>query len=269
MARTRLIKPAFFANEDLADVSMAARLLYIGLWTIADREGRLEDRPKRIKGELFRYEDVNIDHALDELSMQGFIVRYEAEGRAYICLPTFVKHQSPHKNEPESEIPPPPDSESGDSRNVASNSGNVASTRVSRARADTLTLNQIPSPDTVGGAQDAPVPLARKRARPFTDTSREQMRAKWGDQLPAVDDEINLALAHKNAGKYTDLEAYVNNWLRRASEWRAERMQDNGRGTNQRRGTGAPRISDGSDWDAALAERDRLPPRKVGRVHAV
>ena len=52
MARTRSIKPSFFDNEILGDLPPLTRLLFIGLWGIADREGRLEDRPKRIKKEL-------------------------------------------------------------------------------------------------------------------------------------------------------------------------------------------------------------------------
>ena len=48
MARARNIKPGFFANENLAECDPLARLLFAGLWCLADREGRLEDRPKRI-----------------------------------------------------------------------------------------------------------------------------------------------------------------------------------------------------------------------------
>ena len=55
MARARNIKPGFFKNEFLADLPFETRLLFIGLWTLADREGRLEDRPRKIKMELFAY----------------------------------------------------------------------------------------------------------------------------------------------------------------------------------------------------------------------
>ena len=62
MARSRNIKPGFFLNDDLAECEPLARLLFAGLWCIADREGRLEDRPKRIKIEVLPYDncDVNI-----------------------------------------------------------------------------------------------------------------------------------------------------------------------------------------------------------------
>ncbi len=50
--RARGIKPAFFKNEELAELGTVAQLLFIGLWCLADREGRLEDRPKRIGAEV-------------------------------------------------------------------------------------------------------------------------------------------------------------------------------------------------------------------------
>ena len=54
--RARNIKPGFFENEELADLPPLTRLLYIGLWLLADREGRLENRPRRIKAQIFPYE---------------------------------------------------------------------------------------------------------------------------------------------------------------------------------------------------------------------
>lgn len=103
--RARNIKPGFFKNEELVNLKPIARLLFIGLWCLADREGRLEDRPKRIQGELFPYERVDVDSLLADLDEHGFIVRYEAEGRQYIQVKKFKLHQNPHPNEKPSEIP--------------------------------------------------------------------------------------------------------------------------------------------------------------------
>ena len=105
--RARNIKPGFFVNEELAELSLAARLLFIGLWCLADREGRLEDRPKRIKAEIFPYENYDADNLLQELSDAGFILRYQAQGKPYISVINFTKHQSPHIKEKESTIPAP------------------------------------------------------------------------------------------------------------------------------------------------------------------
>ena len=104
--RARNIKPGFFKNEDLAECSMAARLLFAGLWCMADREGRLEDRPKRIKAEILPYDNEDADNLLSELETTGFIIRYQSQGYKVIYIPKFIQHQRPHSNEKESELPP-------------------------------------------------------------------------------------------------------------------------------------------------------------------
>lgn len=107
-ARTRLIKPDFFRNEELAELPFEARLLFAGLWTIADREGRLEDRPRRIRAHVFPYEpSIDADSFLHMLAAAGFILRYVVEGQSYIQVVGFAKHQQPHYREAPSEIPPP------------------------------------------------------------------------------------------------------------------------------------------------------------------
>jgi hypothetical protein len=105
MARARIIKPGFFKNEVLAECSLAARMLFSGLWTLADRAGRLEDRPKRIKADLFPYDDLNIDELLNELAARGFIARYSIDGNPLIQIDNFEKHQKPHRNEVGSVLP--------------------------------------------------------------------------------------------------------------------------------------------------------------------
>ncbi|MDI3298249.1 MAG: phage replication protein [Bacillota bacterium] len=107
MARARSLKPGFFKNEDLASLDPLARLLFAGLWTLADREGRLEDRPKRIKVEVLPYDECDVDGLLWALHRAGFILRYEVAGARYIQVVNFKKHQTPHIKEPASVIPAP------------------------------------------------------------------------------------------------------------------------------------------------------------------
>jgi hypothetical protein len=107
MARARSLKPGFFKNEVLASLNPLARILFEGLWILADREGRLEDRPKRIKAEILPYDKCDADRLLGDLADAGFILRYEAAGEGFISIPTFVKHQNPHVREVPSAIPAP------------------------------------------------------------------------------------------------------------------------------------------------------------------
>lgn len=105
MARARNIKPGFFLNEDLAEMEFGVRLLFIGLWTVADRRGRLQDRPKKIKMSVFPADSIEVEPMLDQLHRAGLINRYESCGIKCIQIVKFEKHQNPHKNEAESQLP--------------------------------------------------------------------------------------------------------------------------------------------------------------------
>lgn len=105
MARARNIKPSFFKNELLAEMDAFDRLLFIGLWCLADREGRIEDRPKRIKMELFPCDTYDVNAGLDQLTKHGFLRRYQAGDAAVVSIVNFHKHQTPHGTEKDSELP--------------------------------------------------------------------------------------------------------------------------------------------------------------------
>lgn len=105
MPRARNIKPGFFKNEALVELAFEYRLLFQGLWCLADREGRLEDRPKKIKMEIFPADNVDVDKGLSELEKAGFILRYSSKEMKCIQVLNFEKHQNPHHKEKPSTIP--------------------------------------------------------------------------------------------------------------------------------------------------------------------
>ena len=112
MARSRLIKPGFATNEFLSTRSHAARLLFAMLPTIADRDGRLEDRPRKIKANLFPYEQIDVDALLSELANcddpeqdHPFLIRYSVDDRKFIQIVKFAENQNPHRDEKPSLIP--------------------------------------------------------------------------------------------------------------------------------------------------------------------
>lgn len=104
--RARNIKPGFFKNEDLAECPFEARILFSGLWCLADRAGRMEYRPKRIKAEIFPFDSVDIPSMVQALCKYGFARIYVVDGVTYLDLPTFCRNQTPHKNEKPSVLPP-------------------------------------------------------------------------------------------------------------------------------------------------------------------
>lgn len=107
--RARSIKPGICDNELLGAADPYCTLLFERLWMMADREGRLEDRPLRIKAQAFPYrEGLDINGLLDWLAENGFIARYAVGGQRFIQVTKFAEHQRPHANEAASKIPPPP-----------------------------------------------------------------------------------------------------------------------------------------------------------------
>lgn len=123
MPRARNLKPSFFTNLELSKLKHGARLLFQGLWVIADREGRLPDSPEWVKAMVFPYERAPVDQWLNDLAGAGFIIRYEVSEARFIQIVTFAKHQSPHLKEPESTIPAPdsPDSKLVKARHASTN----------------------------------------------------------------------------------------------------------------------------------------------------
>jgi hypothetical protein len=74
---------------------------------LADRDGLLEDRPKRIKGELLPFDAQEMEPLLVELEAHKLIVRYKTSEGSYIQIPKFKAHQTPHYSEKPSGIKPP------------------------------------------------------------------------------------------------------------------------------------------------------------------
>ena len=106
MARIRTIKPEFFDDPDVNGLSPLAALLFAGLFTQADRRGRLVDEPKRLKYRLMPGRDVDVNDLLDELHAAKMVIRYEADGRKLLWIRTFERHQQPHIKEAESVLAP-------------------------------------------------------------------------------------------------------------------------------------------------------------------
>ena len=94
MARIRTIKPEFFSHELLASKSAHARLLAIGLLTMADCKGRLRWVPMQVHAQVFPWEaSVKIEVLLGELIDAEYVVHYEVDGKQYVEICNFIKHQ--------------------------------------------------------------------------------------------------------------------------------------------------------------------------------
>lgn len=176
MPRARLIKPSFFTNEDIVSLPPETQLLFIGLWMLADREGRLEDRPMRIKMSIFPAANYDVNLLIQALAESKLVIRYEVNGNRFISIPNFVKHQKPHPNEPASVIP--------DSCNVASTSynGRSASDNSIRARALPSEAEAVAIPseavEEVVPLEESPELPPKRGTRASTKESQDQFLAR-------------------------------------------------------------------------------------------
>jgi hypothetical protein len=106
MARIRTIKPEFFTSDDICALSPLARLLYVGLWCEADREGRMAWTPRVFRRRYLPDDPCEVEALAGELVARGLVVLY---GEGLACIPTFARHQHVNPREAASKLPPPDD----------------------------------------------------------------------------------------------------------------------------------------------------------------
>lgn len=110
-ARKRSIWPGACFDEEVHALGDRAWRLFVSLPMMADREGRLEDRPARVKAQIFPFHDDvttrSVGQMLDALARIGKLTRYTVDGDRYIALHGWDTYQSPHHREAQSCIPKP------------------------------------------------------------------------------------------------------------------------------------------------------------------
>lgn len=109
--RIRTIKPDFFNHEELYDLEqetkLPIRIAFAGLWCAADRAGRFDWRPRKLKSQILPYDELDFSRVLDALTTRGFIQKYVCQSVPYGHIPSFLDHQVINNREKESTRPNP------------------------------------------------------------------------------------------------------------------------------------------------------------------
>jgi len=95
MARMRTIKPEFWTDDKVVELSLLGRLLFIGLWNFADDDGFIENSPKRIKRLIFPDQDIKVTDGLQELIDAGFLCVCDSDQGELLKICQFSEHQRP------------------------------------------------------------------------------------------------------------------------------------------------------------------------------
>lgn len=93
MARLRTIKPEFWTDSSVGEVSPIARLLFIATWNFADDHGGLDRSAKQLKAQAFPYDSIDCEPLVQELLNAGLMAEYEVDGKKYLHIKGFDKHQ--------------------------------------------------------------------------------------------------------------------------------------------------------------------------------
>ena len=124
MARIRSIKPSFWSDDLVSELSRDARLLLVALFSMADDEGRFVASPQAIAGYAYPYDDLPVTKIrswLREIESKAraaaqrnggevSVLLYEVNGRQYGVLRKYRRHQRISHPQP-SPLPPPPGEE--------------------------------------------------------------------------------------------------------------------------------------------------------------
>ena len=109
MARIRTIKPSFWTDESVADLSRDCRLLLIGLISMADDDGRFLASPLAVSAYVFPHDNLpfpKISKWLEEIAARGTIRLYKVGNREYGYFPKYRDHQKISHPQPSS-LPDP------------------------------------------------------------------------------------------------------------------------------------------------------------------
>ncbi|AMS02075.1 replication initiation protein [Mycobacterium phage Panchino] len=249
--RIRSIKPEFWRSEDISAIEeWGTRLLFIGLWSYVDDNGVGLDRVPLIAADLFaddlardpRETLARVSRGLQQLSAAGRIVRYTLDGKQFLYVNNWEKHQRIDRpNKPRYPLPDPSTCEYMDTREtLASMSRDPRETpstgtgeQGNRGTGESSSLTLVEG--GVGGdpknvpaahsASGAPAKSARGSRLPDGWMPDDETIAAMREQFP----HVNLRAEHEKFTDYwkaksgkdatkRDWNAAWRNWIRRAAE---------------------------------------------------
>ena len=196
----RMLSRSISVCGQLGAVSLEADYLFARMIPHADREGRIAGDPRTIKATCCPMRDEFsvpiIERCVQELSAQGLIVTYEAQGTRVIALPGFFRHQRGARfdREASSRFPDNPDE-------VRSRSGLTP---------DEVRTNSGVGPDEVrlSEVKRSEVKM-RGKQQPRTETSTTRPRKQSSARLV----KANAAPAADAAADDTDRPSPRESWL--------------------------------------------------------
>lgn len=117
MARKRMIDPTIWEDENFGKLSPRAKILFIGLFSNADDEGRIRANDSYLRSTVFMYDDISLTDVrqlVDEVTKHiKTVVLYESQdGNRYIELKKWEEYQKQREDRIQKSVLPSSNSES-------------------------------------------------------------------------------------------------------------------------------------------------------------
>jgi hypothetical protein len=97
MARIRTTKPEFWTDSKTGTLSSDAKCVFIALWNHVDDYGVIENDPVEIAARILPHRTTALDDCLlrplDEIARKRLIEPFVIDGKAYLWVRNFTKHQ--------------------------------------------------------------------------------------------------------------------------------------------------------------------------------
>ncbi|WP_351122625.1 hypothetical protein [Shewanella sp. T24-MNA-CIBAN-0130] len=234
MARIRTVKPELFRHEMLFEAEIETgfplRLVFVGLFTVCDREGRFKWTPRSIKLDVLPYDEVDFPRVLDALVTRGFIVKYNVSGVDYGCIPSFGRHQVINNRERASEYPVPSEDNAtviNDANNINELSGDDSRVNHASTTRQSRGLEKNEGKGREGnkeGNKKAYEPEKKSIGLPLQNNGVMKIDAKQIERFTELYPDIDISQELRNMIGWFDanpeslrtrttLMQFVNNWL--------------------------------------------------------
>jgi len=232
-----MIDPNIWQSEDFSKLSTLAKLVFIGLFSNADDEGRGRAKAAYIKSILFPYDEgiriIDVDKTLSEIASNTSVTFYLHDESEYYSLDNWTKWQTVEK--PKASILPPLDEHSviirgcvgdasGTSRGCVGDASGTNRGRVAPKRKE----------EKKKGSEERENARAREKFGTYgrvllTESEHEKLVAEFTGKVVAhyvgIVDE--LAQQSDNKYKWTDFNVVVRRAIR--EKWGTDRSGANGR----------------------------------------
>lgn len=91
MPKIRALKPDTWTDDKFVRLSPLARLLFMGMWTLACDNGHVEDNHVQLKIRLLPMDDCKVADLLDEMVATGQVEQHDG----YLKVTKLAEHQKP------------------------------------------------------------------------------------------------------------------------------------------------------------------------------